>query len=229
MARTRGFDKLWRWTVTDELDMPNGDKLTVTARRLNKLLKKERDDYAFAKARELNRALADPESEEYKESPLPSLGTLAKDNLLKILEQRERLQLTAKAQLEFLSPSPSDREDDATTLKERLDLMDEDDETMRQLDEERLNWVNAQLKENMVVLGELDRDELLKIAEKTIIDNMANGAWWEAYSDACLKLGIFVGNKPFFTEWPTEADDDLKSKLLALYQDADAAAFDFSS
>lgn len=227
--RTRGFDKLWRWTVTDELDMPNGDKITVTARRLNKLLKKERDDYAFDQARKLRRALLDPESEEYKESPLPSLGTLSKEDILKLLEDRERLQLVAKAQLEFLSPSPSDRDDDASTLLERLELMDEDDETIRQLDEERLSWVNAQLVDNMAALSELDRDELLKIAEKTVIENMSQGEWWTAYTDACLKLGVFIGNKPFFTEWPTEADDDLKSKLLVLYMDADAAAFDFSS
>ena len=227
--RTRGLDKLWRWTVTDELDMPNGEKITVTARRLNKLLKKERDDYAFDQARKLRRALLDPESEEYKESPLPSLGTLSKEDILKLLEDRERLQLTAKAQLEFLSPSPSDREEEVNTLFERLELMDEDDETLLQLDKERLDWVNAQLKENMVALAELDRDALLEIAERTVIDNMCQGEWWVAYTDACLRLGIFVGNERFFNEWPTQADDDLKSKLLKLYQDADAAAFDFSS
>lgn len=226
--RERGFDKLWRWRVTDDLEMPDGSKITVTARRLTRTLKGERDSYAFKKAREMNRLLADKESDEYKEFLLPQ-ESLSKEDLLKVLEFRERLQLEAKAQKEFLSPSPSEKDDEPTTLKERLDLMDQDDETMLQLAEERSTWVSAQLKAAMAEYETLDRETLLDAAKSGIADGIANAVWWEAYSDASLKLGIFVGDKPFFDDWPTEADDDLKAKLLDLYRDADAAAFDFSS
>jgi len=225
--RTRGFDKLWRWAVTDDIELPNGEKITVTARRLTRSLKKEREDYAFDEARRMNRILGDPNSDEYKKYLLPQ-ETLSKEDLLKVLEVRERIQLTAKAQREFLSPSPGSENEEPTTLKERLDLMDQADETLRQLEEERSTWVEEQLKNNLAAFADLDREVLLNAARTGITDNLVNGTWWEAYSDASLKLGIFVSSKPFFNEWPTEADDDLKAKLLELYKDADAASFDFS-
>ena len=226
--RTRGFDKLWRWQVTDELEMPNGDKITVTARRLTRTLKKERDDYAIERARKLNRALEDTNSDEYKERLLP-ITTLSAEGLLRILEMSERVQLTAKAQREFLSPSPSDKDDEFTTLKDRLDAMDIEDETSRQIEDERSSWVEANLAANMDALRATERDELLKATIKTVTDGAVNEEWYAAFCDGCLKLGIFANNKPVFSDWPTEADDDFKAKLLQLYQDADAAAFDFSS
>lgn len=226
--RTRGFDKLWRWQVTDELEMPNGEKITVTARRLNKQGKDARDEYARATARAMNRALDDPESPEYKEHIAP-LATLSKDELLKILEYSERVQLTAKAQRDFLSPSPSDREDDElTTLKDRLEVLDREDEALDEVEKQRVDWVETTLVANMAVLRDADRDELLEIAARATSEGVLNGVWWAAFVDASLKLGIFIGDKPFFKDWPTEADDDLKARLLQLYQDADAASFDFS-
>jgi len=226
--RTRGFDKLWRWQVTDDIELPDGNKITVTARRLTRSLKRDREDYAFDEARVMNKLLSDPSSDEYQKYLKPQ-ETLSKDDLLKVIEVRERIQLMAKAQREFLSPSPSNDDEEPVTLKERLDLMDEADETMRQLEEERSTWVEAQLKSNMVAFADLDRETLLDAAKTGIMDNLVNGAWWEAYSDASLRLGIFVGDKPFFDEWPTDADDDLRARLLDLYRDADAASFDFSS
>lgn len=226
--RTRGFDKLWRWTVTDDLVLPDGKKMVVTARRLNKESKAERDRYAFEQARALKKKLDDPESDEYKEFILRA-ETLPREDILRALENKERMQLVAQARLEFLSPSPSQKETDVTTLSERLEAMDEEDETMAGIEEERTDWVEATLAENMAALEELSDDELVELAKKTAADNAFQGEWWTAYSDACLRLGIFVDNKPFFKDWPTEADDELKARLLELYRDADAAAFDFSS
>jgi hypothetical protein len=226
--RTRNFDRLWRWTVTDELDMPNGEKITVTAKKLTKQLKDERDKYAMKRAREMRRALEDTESSEYKEYILP-LSTLSPEDLLKLLEGKEEIQLMAKAQREILSPSPSDEQEEIVTLVDRMDAMDQQEETERQVEKERLDWVKFQLAENMIALKDMGRDELLDITTRAMTDNICQQEWWTAYLDACLKLGVFIGNKPFFNDWPTEADDDLKTKLLQLYQDADAAAFDFSS
>lgn len=226
--RMRGFDKLWRWQVTDELDMPNGDKMKVTARRLTRMLKKEREDYAASRARAMSHALDDVNSNEYKERLLP-ITKLSTEDLLQVLETAERVQLTAKAQREFLSPSPSDKEDDLFTLKDRLDAMDREDEALELLEKEREAWVETTLNDNMAVLRAMDRDELLKVAIKAFTDHIITEEWYAGFVDGSLKLGIFIGDKPFFSEWPTEADDDLKSKLLALYQDADAASFDFSS
>lgn len=226
--RTRGFDKLWRWEVTDELELPDGRKLTVTARRLNKDSKADRDRYAFGKARALKKKLEDPESDEYKEFLLPA-ENLPREEILKALERKERIQLVSQAQLEFLSPSPSQNETDATTLTERLEVMDEEDETLAGIEEERTDWVETSLADSMAALAELSDEELVALAKKTAADNAFQGEWWTAYSDGCLRLGIFVDNKPFFKDWPTEADDDLKARLLELYRDADAAAFDFSS
>lgn len=226
--RTRGLDKLWRWTVTDELGLPDGKKLTVTARRLNKDGRRDRDKYAFEQARALKKKLEDPDSDEYKEFVLPA-ETLPREDILLALENKERMQLVAQARLEFLSPSPSDKETDATTLSERLEAMDQEDETMAGIEEERADWVETSLAANMAALEELSDEELVVLAKKTAVDNVSNAEWWTAYSDGCLRFGIFVDNKPFFKDWPTEADDDLKAKLLELYRDADAAAFDFSS
>lgn len=226
--RTRNFDGLWRWTVTDELEMPNGNKVTVTARRLTKQLKDDRDKYAMKRAREMNRALSDTETPEYKEFILP-LTTLSKEDMLRILEGSERVQLMAKAQREFLSPSPSDSEEEVLTLMDRMEAMDQEEETLRQLEDERTLWVDSQLRVNMESLASLERDDLLAVAIRTVTENVCNQEWWIAYSDACLKLGMYIGNKPFFNDWPTDADDDLKAKLLELYRDADSAAFDFSS
>lgn len=226
--RTRGLDKLWRWTVTDELELPDGKKLTVTARRLNKDGKASRDKYAFERARELKKKLEDTDSDEYKEFLLPA-ETLPREDILRALENKERMQLTAQARLEFLSPSPSEKETDATTLSERIEAMDEEDETLAGIEEERADWVEATLAENMAALEELSDEELVVLAKKTAVDNVCNAEWWTAYSDGCLRMGIFVDSKPFFKDWPTEADDELKARLLELYRDADAAAFDFSS
>jgi hypothetical protein len=226
--RTRGFDKLWRWQVTDDLEMPNGEKITVTAKRLNKQGKEARDKYTRDQARAMNRALDDTESDEYKEHILP-LTTLSTDDLLRLLEYSERVQLTAKAQREFLSPSPSDREDDELTmLKDRLDALDREDEILDDIEKQRTDWVKATLVENMAVLKDMERDELLKMATRATTEGVINGTWWTAFTDASLRLGVFVGDKPFFKDWPTDADDDLKAKLLQLDMDADAASFDFS-
>lgn len=226
--RTRNFDRLWRWTVTDELEMPNGEKIVVTARRLTKQLKEDRDKYAMDRARAMRRALEDKESPEHKEYILP-LTTLSADDLLKVLENKETIQLTAKAQREILSPSPSDEQEEITTLIERMDALDQEEETQRQLEAERDLWVKDHVAQSMAALKAMPRDELLDISVRSIIDKVCQQEWWIAYLDACLKLGTFIGNKPFFSDWPTEADDDLKAKLLELYRDADAAAFDFSS
>lgn len=219
---------MWRWTVTDELELPDGRKLTVTARRLTKEGKAERDRYAFEQARALKKKLEDKDSDEYREFLLPA-ESLPREDILRALERKERMQLVAQAQLEFLSPSPSNKETDATTLTERLEALDEEDETLAGIQEERKEWVEASLVDNMAALEELSDEELVEIAKKAAADNVFQAEWWTAYSDACLKLGIFVDNKPFFKEWPTEADDELKARLLELYRDADAAAFDFSS
>jgi len=226
--RTRGFDKLWRWQVTDELEMPNGDKIKVTAKRLTRTLKKERDDYAYGRSRVIRRALEDTESDEYKERLLP-ITKLSVEDLLQILEVGERVQLTAKAEREFLSPSPSNKEDDFPLFTDRLEAMDREDDALRQLEDDKLSWVETSLKENMDVLKDMNRDELLKLAIRTFSDSIAREEWYAAFCDGCLKLGIFVNDKPMFNDWPTEADDNLKVKLLALYEDADAASFDFSS
>ena len=226
--RTRGFDKLWRWTVTDELELPDGTKLTVTARRLTKESKADRDRYAFEQARALKKKLEDPDSAEYKEFLLPA-ETLPRKDILRALENKERLQLVAQARLEFLSPSPSQKETDVTTLSERLEAMDEEDETLAGIEEERKEWVETSLAESMAALEELSDEELVELAKKTAADNVFQAEWWTAYSDGCLRLGIFVDGKPLFKDWPTEADDELKARLLELYRDADAAAFDFSS
>ena len=97
-----------------------------------------------------------------------------------------------------------------------------------EVEKQRVDWVETTLVANMAVLRDADRDELLKIAARATSEGVLNGVWWAAFVDASLKLGIFIGDKPFFKDWPTEADDDLKAKLLQLYQDADAASFDFS-
>ncbi len=227
MARKKGFDKLWRLQVEDKLTLPTGETVVLTARRLTKVPKADREDYANDKARALARALRDKESPEY-EKYLAPMATLTKDELLAVLRRREELELAVRVQKDLPSRSPSDTEPPGTMLIDKLDEMERDEEEAADLEAERAEEVANQLRANMADLAKRDQEELLGMAERVVTDGLCQGEWWVAFNDATLRFGIFKANgKPFFEDWPTEADDDLKAALIDLYKEVDEASYNF--